>query len=49
MIMICILALQHGRIGVLNYDALGMKYLKHTTDLTNVWILPVTMVIIPGR
>ena len=47
--MICILALQHGRIGVLNYDALGMKYLKHTTDLTNVWILPVTMVIIPGR
>ena len=47
--MICILALQPVRIGVLNYDALGIKYLKHTTDLTNVWILPVTMVIIPGR
>ena len=49
MIMICILALQPGRIGVLNYDALGIKYLKHITDLTNVWILSVTMVIIPGR
>ena len=53
MIMICIriLALQPVRICVLNYDALGIKYLKNTADITNVWIFPVTMamVIIPGR
>ena len=49
MIMICILSLQLDRIGVLNYNALGIKYLKHTTYLTNVWIRLATMVIIPLR